>query len=230
MKTILFLTLILFTQLTFAVDNSWERMNPPGTTINYVGPGCPTGYLRMDGSAVSRTTYSKLFAFLGTANGGVGDGSTTFNLPNMNQITFTPTGTWTANTTYKGRITRIGDRAEIEYTLSLTGVPTASVLNLNMPTGMVVDSTKYADYAIVSNYAGEGYATDLGVLVYTATVTIGNTTLLTVNTAVASGTYTSYAPITSTAPFSWNTNDNLMVRAKVYISGWSPIYGNCIKY
>lgn len=37
-------------------------------------------WLLCDGSAVSRTTYSDLFALIGTAFG-VGDGSTTFNLP-----------------------------------------------------------------------------------------------------------------------------------------------------
>lgn len=42
----------------------------------------PNGYLDCDGSAVSRTTYSKLFAVLGTT-WGAGDGSTTFNLPDL---------------------------------------------------------------------------------------------------------------------------------------------------
>lgn len=43
----------------------------------------PTGYLLCDGSAVSRTTYADLFAIIGTTFG-VGNGSTTFNLPNFN--------------------------------------------------------------------------------------------------------------------------------------------------
>lgn len=42
----------------------------------------PTGYLVCDGTNVSRTTYATLFAVLGTAYG-VGDGSTTFGLPNL---------------------------------------------------------------------------------------------------------------------------------------------------
>lgn len=42
----------------------------------------PTGYLLCDGSAVSRTTYAALFAVIGTAYG-IGDGSTTFNVPDM---------------------------------------------------------------------------------------------------------------------------------------------------
>lgn len=42
----------------------------------------PAGWLICDGSAVSRTTYSKLFTALGTTYG-AGNGSTTFNLPNL---------------------------------------------------------------------------------------------------------------------------------------------------
>lgn len=42
----------------------------------------PSGFLLCDGAAVSRTTYSDLFALIGTTFG-VGDGSTTFNLPNF---------------------------------------------------------------------------------------------------------------------------------------------------
>ena len=48
----------------------------------YAGSSVPTGYLKCDGSAKSRTTYSKLFAAIGTT-WGVGDGSSTFNLPNL---------------------------------------------------------------------------------------------------------------------------------------------------
>jgi len=42
----------------------------------------PTGWLKCDGSAVSRTTYSQLFAAIGT-NYGAGNGSTTFNVPDL---------------------------------------------------------------------------------------------------------------------------------------------------
>jgi microcystin-dependent protein len=48
----------------------------------YSGSAAPTGYLLCDGTAVSRTTYSDLFAVTSTTYG-VGDGSTTFNLPDL---------------------------------------------------------------------------------------------------------------------------------------------------
>lgn len=53
-----------------------------GTIIPYGAASAPTGYLLCNGTAVSRTTYSALFAIIGTAYG-VGDGSTTFNVPDM---------------------------------------------------------------------------------------------------------------------------------------------------
>lgn len=53
---------------------------PIGAGMDFWGTTAPTGWLFCYGQAVSRTTYSKLFAKIGTAHG-VGDGSTTFNLP-----------------------------------------------------------------------------------------------------------------------------------------------------
>ena len=57
--------------------------NTPVGSINlYAGSTAPTGWLICDGSAVSRTTYANLFSVIGTTYG-TGDGSTTFNLPNL---------------------------------------------------------------------------------------------------------------------------------------------------
>lgn len=55
---------------------------PTGTLIDFAGTAAPTGYIGCDGSAVSRATYSALFAAIGTT-WGAGDGSTTFNLPDF---------------------------------------------------------------------------------------------------------------------------------------------------
>jgi len=55
-----------------------------GAIIDFAGPIAqhPLGYLRCNGNAVSRGTFSVLFAVIGTTYG-VGDGSTTFNVPNL---------------------------------------------------------------------------------------------------------------------------------------------------
>jgi len=57
-------------------------VTPAGAIIQYAGSSAPTGWLLADGSAVSRTTYATLFTAISTTYG-VGDGSTTFNVPNL---------------------------------------------------------------------------------------------------------------------------------------------------
>ena len=61
-----------------------ERRIPPGMMLWYTGliANVPAGYLVCNGQAVSRATYAALFAVLGTKYG-AGDGSTTFNVPNL---------------------------------------------------------------------------------------------------------------------------------------------------
>jgi len=53
-----------------------------GQIVPYISSVIPSGFLLCDGSAVSRDTYSGLFEVIGTTFG-VGDGSTTFNLPDL---------------------------------------------------------------------------------------------------------------------------------------------------
>ena len=55
---------------------------PAGILAPFAGSTAPDGWLLCDGSAVSRTTYSSLFAVI-AATYGAGDGSTTFTLPDL---------------------------------------------------------------------------------------------------------------------------------------------------
>jgi microcystin-dependent protein len=55
---------------------------PIGSYIQFAGSQAPDGFLVCNGGEISRTTYSALFAVIGTTYGS-GDGSTTFNLPNL---------------------------------------------------------------------------------------------------------------------------------------------------
>lgn len=63
-----------------SVDPQIYTDTPIGAIVPYGGNTAPSGFLICDGSAVSRTTYSDLYAVIGTKYG-PGDGSTTFNLP-----------------------------------------------------------------------------------------------------------------------------------------------------
>ena len=55
---------------------------PSGAVFHFAASTAPVGYLAANGSAVSRTTYAALFAVIGTTFG-VGDGASTFNLPDL---------------------------------------------------------------------------------------------------------------------------------------------------
>lgn len=69
---------------TYSCDYINNNFPPAGTIMAFAGSSShiPTGWIICDGSAVSRTSYSNLFSVIGTTYG-EGDGSTTFNLPNL---------------------------------------------------------------------------------------------------------------------------------------------------
>jgi microcystin-dependent protein len=53
-----------------------------GTILSWTDTSVPSGFLECDGAAVSRSTYAALFAVIGTTYG-AGNGSTTFDLPDL---------------------------------------------------------------------------------------------------------------------------------------------------
>ena len=55
---------------------------PSGSVIYYAANAAPTGFLKANGAAISRSTYSALFSAIGTVFG-VGDGSSTFLVPDL---------------------------------------------------------------------------------------------------------------------------------------------------
>ena len=66
-------------------DVSWGAASggvPEGTIIWHAASTPPTGYLKANGAAISRSTYATLFSVIGTTYGG-GDGSSTFNVPDL---------------------------------------------------------------------------------------------------------------------------------------------------
>lgn len=126
---------------------------PLGSLQLYAGSVYPTGWLRADGTAISRTTYAGLFAIIGTTYG-AGDGSTTFNLPNLASsgtgspvyiIKVTLSGSVEPSTVAHasshiraGTDVIDGDRVQIDY------VPTAYTRNAAAPgAGAVTDLTAH---------------------------------------------------------------------------------------
>lgn len=90
---------------------------PTGSLQAFAGASAPTGYLLCDGSAVSRTTYAALFAAVGTA-WGVGNGSTTFNLPDFRGKVIVGAG---------GSFSLAATGGEASHTLTNTELPNVTV-------------------------------------------------------------------------------------------------------
>lgn len=140
-------------------NGQWNTVNgaitgdtlPIGTITEYGGTTAPTNWLICDGSAVSRTTYASLFAVIGTAFGS-GDGSTTFNLPDL-----------------RGRVP-VGKSTDAEFdTLGETGGEKTHTLTVN-------EMPKHKHNALVggggSAYAGT-FVTDGGNFYYIPTSETG---------------------------------------------------------
>ena len=77
---------------------SWSTIaTPSGALLDYAGGTVPSGFLACDGTAVSRSTYAALFAAIGT-NWGAGNGTTTFNVPDLRGRATIGAGTGTGRT------------------------------------------------------------------------------------------------------------------------------------
>lgn len=78
------------------IEERINNANPPGSMQMFCGSAQPEGWLFCNGAAISRATYSDLFAAIGVL-WGVGDGSTTFNIPNMRGLAPVGYGSQTIN-------------------------------------------------------------------------------------------------------------------------------------
>ena len=98
---------------------------PTGTILPFAGGTIPSGFLACNGAAVSRTTYAALFSAIGTTYGS-GDGSTTFNLPAVEDNRFLEFSSTRGTKKNAGlpNITGIFDAAELNH--NGVGVPKTS--------------------------------------------------------------------------------------------------------
>jgi len=138
-------------------------------------------------------------------------------------VDFTPTGSWITNTTYTGKYKQVGDTAEIQYKLDLTGAPTATSLDLNMPSGLSIDTNKLLSDPSGSNIMSSfGIINDTGFSNYIAFgIYVGNSTSFRVSCALSSGTFDTQSSVNATTPIPWGSGDALTVTIRVPIAGWS---------
>lgn len=119
---------------------------PAGATMQYAGASAPAGWLLCSGQAVSRTTYAGLFAAIGSAFG-AGDGSTTFNLPDLRGRSPLGSGTGTfAEAVAAANVTVATDQLTVSTAAGkqlITGNAVVLTTSGTAPAGLVAGTTYY---------------------------------------------------------------------------------------
>lgn len=127
------------------VDSGGNPTSLTGVITAYGGSSAPTGWLLCNGAAVSRTTYANLFAVTSTTYG-VGNGSTTFNLPNLQNRVPVGAGSATVVATFASRasnvitVTGLSNKANNEFQ---TGQAVFYASTATVMTGLTDDTTYY---------------------------------------------------------------------------------------
>lgn len=132
--------------MALSIDSAISASVATGSISMFGGSSAPAGFLICNGSAVSRTTYSALFSVVGTNFGG-GDGSGTFNLPDL-----------------RGRVPVGIDATQAEFNpIGKTGGEKAHVLTIaEMPShqhDQYVSSSVTTGPGVRKDWAGDGAST-----------------------------------------------------------------------
>lgn len=163
---------------TINVDNIYAPTLPgvPITAVcAFAATAVPTGWLVCNGAAVSRSTYAALFAAIGTTYG-AGDGSTTFNLPDIRgyfvrgwdngrgvdsgRVFGSNQGTTNLSHAHTGNTSAVGDHTHA-YTFTDPGFagigpyPSASS-NFASPTGIATSGAGAHSHSFTTNASGDG--------------------------------------------------------------------------
>jgi microcystin-dependent protein len=154
------------TGLTFPNGTTQQQAAPlpSGMVMYFANTSAPTGWLECNGAAVARTTYSSLFAAIGTVYG-PGDGSNTFNLPDARGMFLRG---WASNTSTAAVVT--GSIATT--TLTVTAVTSGLLLPGQVLSGTGVTSNTRITAQLTGTTGGVGtYTVSTSQTVSSTTIT-----------------------------------------------------------
>ena len=150
---------------------------------------------------------------------------------------WTPTGSWSTNTTYTGRKWRVGNYGYYEVKIALAGAPTSATLTVNMPSGETIDTTNIVDAnrqqlgeANMFLNAGSSTGQIAGLVRYNTTTNVGVITL-----PAASGTAHYEQTVTDTVPATFASGDYITLKWRVPVaefagSGTVNVVQNDVEY
>lgn len=171
--------------------------------IFHVGSTSASAYvLKFDSIAVSPSTY-------------------VYGTPVTDWQSYTPTGSWSTNTTYTGKWRRVGDSMELDALATCSGAPTATAVTFSLPSGYTIDTSKLTGPSTFTSNLGIGFAYNNGVGSNPLNIWYKDTTTVNASVANSAGTWVDSAYVTSTAPFTFGSTDTVHVKFSVPILGWS---------
>lgn len=132
---------------------------------------------------------------------------------------FTPTGSWSTNTTYTGFKRRVGDELECQVYVALAGAPTSAPLSINIPDSLVIDTAKLGNTAQYSQrIPGHALLRDNGINNFRGVFEYNGTTSVELWYEGAGGIE---ANVSQAAPFTFASGDSISMYFRVPISTWS---------
>jgi hypothetical protein len=132
------------------------------------------------------------------------------NITNWGATAWTPTGSWSTNTTYTGSYRRVGDTGQFRVRIVLSGVPDNVNLTVNLPASHTIDTTKtlgtnngipLGNCVIKDAAPGPGFLWNPVVYSTTTAVEIDGTTV--------SGSYATFSIVSRIYPFTFAVNDTI---------------------
>lgn len=154
----------------------------------------------------------------------VGPTPAVYGAPVTDWTAWTPTGSWSTNTTYTGYWRRDGDSMEIDVKVSVSGAPTSASLTVNLPSGYTIDTTKLVYDDASTTVIGSGGIRDSGTETYSASIRSVSSTATKVNVMYMVNTATGVTVTTAVAqnaPQTWASGDAVTFTARFPIVGWS---------
>ena len=136
---------------------------------------------------------------------------------------FTPTGSWTTNTTYTGFKRRVGDEEEYDIQVATSGAPDAVALEIDIPDGKLIDTAKLANTT-----AAEGSINGVAIIHdnsasarYHGTITYSTNSKVLIRNLATTASDAFHQSVTNLNPMSFGANDTVSIKFTVPIEGWS---------
>lgn len=137
---------------------------------------------------------------------------------------WTPTGSWSSNTTYVGRWRRVADTAEYDVAVDTSGAPNVTTLSINLPSGHVIDTAKLA--STTDNQLQSSGATNPATSnQYPANVQYNTTTSVLATALIGSASTNVRNAISDVIPATFGAGGTVRVSWKAPIVGWKAPSG-----